>query len=109
MYEIKLASEDPEKKEKRIRIEEELANKALKRKEAMALYRAAKSARYFAMVQSRREAKKKAAQLKEKAAQPKKKAAQPKKRAAQPKKRAAQPKKKAEQPKKRAAQPQKTF
>ena len=86
MYEIKLASEDTEKKEKRIRIEEELANKALKRKEAMALYRAAKRARYFAMVQSRREAKKKAAQLKEKAAQPKKKAAQPKKRAAQPQK-----------------------
>ena len=50
LYEIKLASEDTEKKEKRIRIMEELANKALKRKEAMALYRAAKRARYFAMV-----------------------------------------------------------
>ena len=62
-----LASEDPVKKEKQIRMEEELCAKAIKKKEQMALYRSAKRAKHFAVMQARRDAKKKAAQ------QPKKK------------------------------------
>jgi hypothetical protein len=70
--EVKLDSEDPAKKAERIRLEEEMCSKTLKRKEKMALYRSAKRAKYWALVQTRREAMKKAAA--EKAA-PKKRAA----------------------------------
>ena len=79
---VKLASDDPARKEERIRLEEKLTSKAIKRKERMALYRAAKRAKYLALVQSRREAKKKAAPKKTapKKAAPMKKAAQKKKK-----------------------------
>ena len=78
---VKLASDDPARKEERIRLEEELTSKAIKRKERIALYRAVKRAKYMALVQSRREAKKKAAPKKTapKKAAPMKKAAQKKK------------------------------
>ena len=52
--EIKLASEDPVKKAERIRLEDEMCAKALKKKEQMAVYRRAKRAKYFALVQARR-------------------------------------------------------
>ena len=85
---VKLASDDPARKEERIRLEEELTSKAIKRKERMALYRAVKRAKYMALVQSRREAKKKAAQRPKRKAAPKKaapKKASPMKKAAQKK------------------------
>ena len=63
--EIKLASEDPVKKAERIRLEDEMCAKALKKKEQMAVYRRAKRAKYFALVQARREEKKKAAMTKQ--------------------------------------------
>ena len=81
--ELKLASEDPVKKEARLKLEEELCSKAIKRKENLALYRVANRAKHFAQVQARREAKQKAANGPTKAAQQPKKAATKAKKAAQ--------------------------